>query len=382
MQTPKKILMLLSNAFDPDPRVHREAVALVGQGYDVQILCWDRDLKAPEFETIDGIKIQRVFVKSTHGRGSTQMAFLGLFWIRAFLKALFIPFDVIHAHDFDTLPLGYSLAKLKDSKLVYDSHESYVDMLHDHPGLLRKSIFFIENLLIKQVDLLITVGEKLRSRFKKRGATHTCVVGNWQDPAKFKFTGKEILAEKNKLNIKKDQKVICFIANLGMERQVPQLIEAVSKTPEMYLIIGGNGPCRNIVEKAAQTYENIHYLGYVHPSKVPFYTACADIIFYGFDPENPNAKFSAPNKLFEGLAAGKIILTGNFGEIARIVKETQSGIILEDYSPQNIQKALQRILNKGSHQFCNNSLVASVRQYNLTNAGNILSGHYRRLIVR
>ena len=75
MQTPKKILMLLSNAFDPDPRVHREAAALIRQGYDVRILCWDRDLKASEFETIDGIKIQRVCVKSTHGRGSTQMFF-------------------------------------------------------------------------------------------------------------------------------------------------------------------------------------------------------------------------------------------------------------------------------------------------------------------
>ena len=379
MDTPRKILMLLSNAFDPDPRVHREAAALVRQGYDVQILCWDRDLKAPEFETIDGIKIQRVFVKSTHGRGVTQMAFLGLFWIKAFIKALFIPFDVVHAHDFDTLPLGYILAKLKKSKLVYDSHESYVDMLHAHPVWLRKMIFTIENFLIKQVDLLITVGEKLKLYFEKRGALQTCVVGNWQDPDKFKFSKEDILSEKQKLNISENQKVISFIANLGFERQVPQLIEAVKQTPEIFLIIGGSGPCKSMVEEASEQSDNIHYLGYVQPAGIPLYTACADIVFYGFDPDNPNARFSAPNKLFEGLAAGKVVLTGDFGEIARIVKETQSGIILEDYSVQALKKAFELLLKETIQSFQDNSLTAGKDKYNLYKASRILCDYYEDL---
>ena len=45
-----KVLMLLTNAFDPDPRVHHEAKALVESGYDVTILCWDRDYKTPAYE--------------------------------------------------------------------------------------------------------------------------------------------------------------------------------------------------------------------------------------------------------------------------------------------------------------------------------------------
>ena len=43
-----KILMLLSNAFDPDPRVHQEAVSLAQNGYDVQLLCWDREGKSAQ----------------------------------------------------------------------------------------------------------------------------------------------------------------------------------------------------------------------------------------------------------------------------------------------------------------------------------------------
>ena len=102
----RKILMLLTNAFDPDPRVHQEAKALVGAGYDVTILCWDRDMKAPPREIVDGIKIERIYVRSTHGRGTGQMVFLFLFWLKAVKRALFRPFQVIHCHDFDTLLLG------------------------------------------------------------------------------------------------------------------------------------------------------------------------------------------------------------------------------------------------------------------------------------
>ena len=79
----KRVLMLLTNAFEPDPRVHQEAISLVENGYDVTILCWDRDRKFPPEEVIDGIKIERIYVRSTHGRGSTQVPFLLFFWLKS-----------------------------------------------------------------------------------------------------------------------------------------------------------------------------------------------------------------------------------------------------------------------------------------------------------
>ena len=35
--------MLLTNGFDPDVRVYKEALYLVGRGFSVTVLCWDRD---------------------------------------------------------------------------------------------------------------------------------------------------------------------------------------------------------------------------------------------------------------------------------------------------------------------------------------------------
>jgi len=375
----KRVLMLLTNAFEPDPRVHQEALSLIHNDYDVTILCWDRDRKFPPHEVIDGIRIERMYVRSTHGRGPTQVPFLLLFWLKTYGRAISKDFNIVHCHDFDTLPLGYLLGKRKKTKVIYDAHESYVDMLGNLPWLLRRVIYKAENFFLKRIDLLITVGEILREAFIRRGAKETCVVGNWKDPSKFKFPPGFLEEEKQRLHISNGQLVIAFVANLGKERQLTQLIEAVKETPSVTLVVGGDGPCRGVVQEAARKYPNIIYLGYVHPLKVPLYTAISDIIFYGFDPSNPNSKFSAPNKLFEALAAGKAVLTGDFGEIGRIVKETKCGIIVSNYSITEIKRTLTSLKVETLDPFKENAYRHAISKYNWKNASLILLSQYNSL---
>jgi hypothetical protein len=54
----------------------------------------------------------------------------------------------------------------------------------------------------------------------------------------------------------------------------------------------------------------------VDPARIPLYTAMWDVIYYGLDASNPNARYSAPNKLFEALAAGRAVLCNDCGEVA------------------------------------------------------------------
>lgn len=338
-----RVLMLLTNAFDPDPRVDREARALRKAGYQVTILCWDRDRARPVRENHNGVAVERVYVRSTHGRGAGQTFFLGFFWLSAFLRVLPMDFGVVHCHDFDTLPLGYVLARIKRASLVYDAHESYADMLENVPRWLKRAIVRCENFFLPRVDQLITVGEILEGYFKSRGARKTAVVGNWKDSADFCFDHETLVQERKRLGIPENAFVVSFIANLGYERQVVPLIEAVKAMPEVFLVIGGRGPAEAIVRAAAARYPNILYLGFVPPSRIPLYTAVSHAVFYGFDPANANSRFSAPNKLFEAIAAGRAVICGDFGEIGRIVKRYRLGCVLSEYSALTIQEALEKL---------------------------------------
>src|SRR5205085_2326428 len=108
------------NTYEPDPRVRQEALALTRIGCRVRILAWDRELKSPPFECMEGVDVERVFLTSQHGRGDAQLFFYIWVYFKMLWRGWRRQFDVVHCHDLDTLPLGFLLGKLKSTPIVYD----------------------------------------------------------------------------------------------------------------------------------------------------------------------------------------------------------------------------------------------------------------------
>src|SRR6185437_2616317 len=159
----------------------------------------------------------------------------------------------------------------------------------------------------------------------------TVVVGNWKLLSEYSLKDPIRSQVRQQLNIPGDALAVCFIANLGRERHIPELVQAIMRRPAVHLIIGGTGPQAEMVARAASTHPNIHFLGYVKPHDISRYTMAGDVLFYGFDLANPNAQYSAPNKLFEALAAGKPMISGHFGEIEQIIGKNQCGILVQRF---------------------------------------------------
>jgi glycosyltransferase involved in cell wall biosynthesis len=335
------VLMLLTNRYDPDPRVRQEALALVAAGWRVRILAWDRDCIGPEWECCENVEVERVILRSRHGRGNTQVFFYLWLYLRMFWRGWSAPFDVLHCHDLDTLPLGYLLGRLKRKPVVYDAHESFPDMLvgNIHP-VVQQGLVSVENFLIRRIDLLITVGEKLRQHFAERGARNSVVVGNWKPLREYAYDAQQNLALRERLGIPAGAFTIVCIVQLLKDRKIEALLEAVEQDSDAYLLIGGKGALEPLVRERASGNPRIFYLGFVPATEIPAYTCAADVVYYGFDPSNPNARFSAPNKLFEALAAARPLITGDFGEIGDVVRQAGCGVVLPRYSVAEIGKAL------------------------------------------
>jgi glycosyltransferase involved in cell wall biosynthesis len=378
------VLMLLTNAYDPDPRVRQEALALLSFGCDVRILAWDRDLKSRPYEQSEGVIVERVCVRSTHGRGWTQLFIYALLYLRMLRRGWRLDFDVVHCHDLDTLPLGYILAKCKRKPLVYDAHESFTDMLTGSvPALLRRFLFGIETLLIRRVDLLITVGEKLRHHFSQRGARRSVSVGNWKRLEEYSLTSKQNQKTRAGLNIPESALTIACITQLRPDRQIPELFDAADEFFDVFVIIGGKGSMEGFVRERAATNDRIRFVGLARPAEIPVYTCAADVVYYGFDPANPNARFSAPNKLYEALAAGRPLITGDFGEIADVVREAQCGIVLPQYTIANIRRAIETLRNPARRaEMAVNALRFGRAAMNWSRGEQILEEEYSRLLRR
>ena len=357
---PKAVLMLLTNAYDPDPRVRQEALALIGMGCRVRLLAWDRDLKAPATALMEGVEVERVYLSSAHGRGTTQIFFYAWLYLKMLWRGLRTRFDVVHCHDLDTLPMGYILGKLKRKPIVYDAHESFPDMLEGnvHPAV-RRGLSLLENFFIRRIDLLITVGEKLRRHFAERGARHSVVVGNWKRLGDFLRSEEQNQETRHRLGIPDGATVVVCITQLLKDRKIEELLQAAAECPDVYVILGGKGVLHDVVEQAATVNPRILYVGFVSGKQIADYTCTGDIVYYGFEPENPNARFSAPNKLFEALAAGRPLITGDFGEIADVVREAECGIVLPEYSVEEIRKAFAILEDRNAR----NSMAANARRH-------------------
>jgi hypothetical protein len=218
---PITALMLLTNAYDPDPRVRQEPLALVAMGCRVRILAWDRDLKSPMFEYMEGVEVERVFLASGHGRGTSQLFFYAWLYLKMLWRAWKISFDVVHCHDLDTLPLGFVLGKLKRKPIVYDAHESFPDMLAGSvPRVVQRGLLLLENFFIRRIDLLITVGERLRRHFAERGARHSVVVGNWKRLGEFARSEQQNSEVRRRLGIPGGALAVACITQLLKDRKI------------------------------------------------------------------------------------------------------------------------------------------------------------------
>jgi glycosyltransferase involved in cell wall biosynthesis len=339
----------VTNPAVDDPRVCMEAEALADAGYCVSVVGWDRDADRDSEDQRNGVNYVRLKLHSTHGRGVVQSIYLGLLWYRMWPVVKRLRPDTIHCHDLDTLPVGWRAARALKARLVFDAHENFPDMMVGHlPSAAVAAVRWLERRLVPKCDLLITVGNRLAEHYRGLGARQVVVVGNWKDPADYQFSPEQIRRTRQKLGLNNGTIAVCFIANLGRERRLEPLMAAIASDKRFACVIGGSGVQADLARHYAAENKNIIYLGRVSPDHVPQITAACDVVYYGFDETNPNARWSAPNKLYEAIAAGKPIVAGDFGEIGDTVRSTGCGIVLEAQTRDCIAAALQRLTSPGA----------------------------------
>ncbi|MBI5001393.1 MAG: glycosyltransferase family 4 protein [Euryarchaeota archaeon] len=339
-----KALMLLSNPYRPDPRVQREALALVGVGHSVTILSWDREGLRSSHK--DGpVKVVRLGPRAGYTSPLDMVLKLPLFWKRAIWAAARERFDIVHAHDFDTLPLGAAVSWLRGVPLVYDAHERYSDMVAGSlPNIAIRFIEWLEEVLLRKASAFITVNDVFVENYRKKGARNPVAVMNCQDPVDAKPS-----KIREELGIGSRFTVI-YIGVLEPERSLAEAIEAFKSLPkdEFFLVLGGFGSLSGDLKRRAVGLENVKVLDRVPSEMVIPHTMAADAVLVCFDPRNRNNRDGAPNKLFEAMAAGKPSIVAKGTYAARVAEEEKCGVAIE-YGNADALANVVKNLRDGKH---------------------------------
>ena len=327
------VLMILTNGFDPDLRVYKEAKYLINNGHNVEILCWDRENKYIDkpTEMIDRIKITRFYEKSIYGSGLKQVFSLIKFkrQCKTYINNNNIKPNFLHCHDLDGMLVGY-LLHIKNSKLVFDMHEYY------NTGSYAKIYFIVKkliNFLQNKAFKIIHVNEQQTKRIKKKNKNKLIYVPNYPETNKF-------------LNIKHINDNKLRITYAGYVRHlVPltNLAKAVNELDNISANIHGIGNKYSEIKRLENKYKNFKVFGkYNYDEIVKFYSN-TDLMYIVYDQGNINSETALPTKFFEAIACKIPIIVSKNSLLEEMVKKYDIGFVVDGNDYKSIKHILEII---------------------------------------
>ncbi len=355
-----RILMLVATSVASDARVVREAGALATAGHAVHIV----GMGVPaEFVPPPGVSVsspgparrargRRVGASSGQGRGGTSSRRRAGLLLRRAVRWLLLPeyraivfgrwaraahrdgdrrvFDVVHAHDFNTLRPAAALTRTHRVPLVYDSHELWFG----RPVIGRPTPLAgwrgqrTERRIGARAAAVITVGDgvaaALESRYNWRGVRIVRNAFSTLPPPVEKLVPRRLVYA-GRLAPYRELDVVAVAS-----RTLPVPVDLVGPADLAWLRQFDAGAAR--------------ILPPVAPEQVTWLLREAGLALVTHSDRWVNHRLALPNKLFQAVAAGVPVVATDVGELAKIVRNYGLGTLYRPGDPASLATAVDSVL--------------------------------------
>lgn len=339
--------MILTNKFNPDPRVYKEAKYLIEKGFDVEILCWDRENEyvEREQEIMDGIKIKRFFPYSKYGTGIKQLKSFIHFvnQCKEYLKEE--DFQYLHCHDLDGIIAGYFVRK-NHVKFIFDMHEIYE--VNGKKQNLRYLIRWIVNYFQCKSDYIIYVNKMQTDIMLKKNKYKAVYLPNYPEIKYYKGVEKT----------KSDKIRISYIGSVRQFEQLKSLMEACKDLDNVLISIHGSGVHTQRLKQIEHKYNNVRVTGgFNFKDSAKLFSEC-DILYAVYPMTSLQSKFAVPAKFYEAIVTKTPMIINKGKNIEHFVKEKNIGFVVDGNNVKDIRNLIidivenKKILNEKMLNLC------------------------------
>lgn len=336
MPGPRRAIVCVTNDLSTDNRVHRTCVVLQELGYEVLLV--GRILPgSPVLDRPYEVRRMRLLFRSG-----------GMFYaeynLRLFLLLLMSPASLIVANDLDTLLAAYIGARGRT--LVYDTHEYFTEV----PELVRRPAvrrvwLAIERWIFPRLQHIITVNRSIAKEYEQRYGKRLMVVRNIpmpRDPVEPIGRGE--------LGLPVDRFLLILQGSgINIDRGGEEAVLAMRDLPEAHLVIIGGGDALPVLRDLVQEHDladRVQLLPRMPYERMMQYTRNADLGLSLDKDTNLNYRYSLPNKLFDYFRAHIPVLVSELPEVAGIVREYGSGVVVPRVDPMVIAAAVRALMSK------------------------------------
>lgn len=342
-----KICTVVCNSVWFDPRVNKQ-IASYRKEKDVELFCVGTKCRRYDKEKIDAMKLPVTIVEtpgkySSFKRMKTPFGKIKREIIKNELieKAIvaYNP-DIIHANDLDAFIPAMKAAKKLHCRVIYDSHEIYVENHHIAANkLYSKLLRIVEARLVKKCDKMVSVSHSAAEYFSKtynieKPMVITNCVSKVQNNLKDKTDGIFEVLNHGQFMVARGYDLMANACDLFKDY------------PDIKLSIRGLGAyeknIREIVEKSENKENFIIYPPVTVQELIPM-ASKSHVGVAITEPVCLNFKLSVSNKLFEYAAAGLPVIMSDIPEHRYLNEKYDFGIIIPENTPKAFADAVKRL---------------------------------------
>jgi glycosyltransferase involved in cell wall biosynthesis len=264
-----------------------------------------------------------------------------LFNAQLFFFLLFKKADILWANDLDTLLPNFIIARLKNIRLVYDSHEYFT--LSVYKKTSRKIWEQLESFLFPRLKNVVTVNDSIKNVYEKKYKVPVAVIRNVPYKSLNNESIRVALPENKKILIMQG---IGLNENRGAEEAV-LMMQFLDNNYNLYFI--GRGTILAKLKKMVNELKLSHKVTFINVLPYNQMMAYTRQCFLGliFEKINFNDEhmFSLPNKFFDYLKAGIPVLSSKAVEIKNIIEKYKVGDFIDSFEPKHIAEKILKISN-------------------------------------
>lgn len=325
-----KVYMILTNGYDPDLRVFKEAKFIKNLGNDIEILCWDRENKYldKKCEVIEGIHIHRFFPHALYGTGLKQIGPFIKFYreIKNYLKNKDEEY-ILHCHDLDGAIIGYTIKSVIAK--VFDMHEYY---LTDNNYFIKKIKGFCVKTIQNKFDFIIYLNDKQKKDVSRKNSHKLVFLPNYPEGLKFQ-------------KIEKYKNEMLRINYIGIVRHLESLkvLMELSNLENVKVGIFGGGTSLEEIKKKSSDYENTDVFGSFDHNKVGELYRETDLLYCVYRTENENDKNAFPTKFFESILTTTPIIVNKNSAMGAFVNKNNIGFTIDLEDKNEVKNIIVKI---------------------------------------
>jgi glycosyltransferase involved in cell wall biosynthesis len=272
--------------------------------------------------------------------------------------------------------------------LEYNGSEVWVGKNWDRVGKL-DLLERYEQLNLKAATRIFVVSEVERRNLEKRGVDSDKIIinPNGVDPSFFHpgVGGSEL---RHKLGLRDDEVVVGFVGTFGPWHGVLVLADAI-KTEladlSVRFLLVGSGSLHAQVQRMLVEETNagrVIFTGPVGHKEVAALLDASDILVSPHVPLADGSEFfGSPTKLFEYMAMGKGIVASRLGQIADVLSDDNTALLVEPGDPRALAAAIRRLTESAElrQRLGTNAREAVVQQHTWKHNAQRVLDAYRSL---